>query len=89
MVEVTSSEFSKNFGRYRESAQREPVMVTNHNRLTGVLISPADYQEYVRLKQLATRALYVEELATETLEAISTARMDSRHDPLNALMDGD
>ena len=87
MVRVPASEFAKNFGRYREAAQREPVAVTNHDRVTGVLVSPQDFDEYQRLKRLATRAAFVEELAGDTLAAIEAARMDPRHAELDRLMD--
>ena len=35
MVRVTSTEFAKNFGRYREAAQREPVAITSHGSNIG------------------------------------------------------
>ncbi len=89
MVEVTSSEFARNFGRYRDAAQREPVVVTNHDRVTGVLISAQDYADYQRLKQRATRALYVEELSDEALRAIERGSMDARHADLDRLLDED
>ncbi len=87
MIQTPASEFARNFGRYREAAQREPVAVTSHDRVTAVLVSAQDYEEYQRLKRLATRALFVEELAPETVAALETARMDSRHADLDRLMD--
>ena len=87
MVRVSASEFARNFGRYREAALREPVAVTNHDRVTGVLVSPHDFDEYLRLKQLATRVLFVEELSEESVAAIQGARMDDRHAGLDRLMD--
>ena len=76
-----------NFGRYREEAQREPVAVVTHNRVTGYLVSARDYDEYQRLKATAPTALAVEELDAATLKALAASRMDQRHDHLNALMD--
>ena len=87
MVRVTASEFARNFGRYRDAAQREPVAVTNHDRVTGVLVSPHDFDEYQRLKGLATRALFVEELSRDTLAAIEQSRMDPRHADLDRLLE--
>ncbi len=87
MLRVRASEFAKNFGRYRDAAQREPVAVTNHDRVTGVLVSPQDFDEFQRLKALATRAFFVEELSAEALQAIADARMDERHAHLDRLMD--
>jgi len=86
-IKVPASEFSRNFGRYREAAQRAPVAVTNHERVTGYLISPHEFEEYQRLKRSATRAYYVEELSAETIAAIESAQMDPRHDPLDHLLD--
>jgi len=87
MLEVPSTEIAKRFSRYRQAAQREPVGVTHYSRVTEVLISKHDYDEYVRLKSLATRALRVEDLSAEAVAALEMAEMDARHTPLNALMD--
>jgi prevent-host-death family protein len=70
MVSVTSAEFQKSFGRYREVAQREPVTITNHGRESLVLLSA---EEYRRLKQLDRRALYPGELDEQALEALEKA----------------
>lgn len=87
MLEIPATEFAKRFSRYRETAQREPVAVTHHGRVTEVLISKHDYDEYMRLKSLATRAIMVTELSDDAVKAIAEARMDPRHNHLNALMD--
>lgn len=87
MLEVPSTEIAKRFSRYRQAAQREPVGVTHYNRVTEVLISKHDYDEYIRLKSLATRALRVENLPDEAVAALEKAEMDPRHNPLDALMD--
>jgi hypothetical protein len=87
MLEVPSTEIAKRFSQYRQAAQREPVGVTHYSRITEVLISKHDYDEYVRLKSLATRAVRVEDLSDEAITALETAQMDARHNPLNALMD--
>jgi PHD/YefM family antitoxin component YafN of YafNO toxin-antitoxin module len=62
MNAVTATEFTRNFGRYRDMAQREPVAVTNHDRVTGYFVSAPDFEEYRRLKaqtlgSLAERSL--------------------------------
>ncbi|MEW6598921.1 MAG: type II toxin-antitoxin system Phd/YefM family antitoxin [Pseudomonadota bacterium] len=87
MLEVPATEIAKRFSRYRQAAQREPVAVTHHSRVTEVLISKHDYDEYVRLKSLATRALKVADLSEEAVAALTEVRMDPRHDHLNALME--
>lgn len=87
MIHAPASDFAKNFGRYRETVQREPVGVTSHGRLTGVFISAEDFGEFQRLKNKATRAYWAWELPDDIIEAIEASRMDPRHDHLNALLD--
>lgn len=55
MVTVSSAEFQKNFGRYRDAALREPVSVTSHGRESFVVLS---VEEFRRLKALDTRRAY-------------------------------
>jgi len=87
MITVPSSEFSKNFGRYREVAQREPVAVTSHDRVTGYFVSGSDYEAYLRMKSQLPKAYAVEELSEETIQAIAASKMDAKHDHLNNLLD--
>jgi PHD/YefM family antitoxin component YafN of YafNO toxin-antitoxin module len=87
MITVPSSEFSKNFGRYREAAQREPVAITNHDRITGYFISSSEYEDYLRIKAQLPKAYATAELSEETIQAIAASRMDARHDGLNSLLD--
>ncbi|MGH7022500.1 MAG: type II toxin-antitoxin system prevent-host-death family antitoxin [Caulobacteraceae bacterium] len=53
MLKVTSSEIAKHFSRYRQAAQRGPVAVTHHGRVTEVLISKDDYDELALLEETA------------------------------------
>jgi prevent-host-death family protein len=48
---VSASEFQKNFGQYKEIAQREPVSVTSNGRDSVVLLSAAEYKEYEAFKK--------------------------------------
>lgn len=86
MDSVSATEFAKNFGLYREKAQREPVAITSYNRTTGYFISAHEFDEYQRLKSLARRAYHVSELPQETLDGISKSTIDPRHDHLNDLL---
>lgn len=70
MISVTSAEFQKGFGRYREVAQREPVAITSYGRESVVLLSA---EEYRRLKQQDRRALHPWELSEEALAALEQA----------------
>jgi len=68
MVTVTAADLQKQFGRYRDIAQREPVSVTHHGRESLVVLS-AD--EYKRLKSLdQRRALFAWELSDQEDEAL-------------------
>jgi len=87
MATVTASEFAKNFGRYRERAQREPVAVTSHGRTSGYFVSPEDFREYQTLKAGARQAIRVVDLPREIIEAIRDSRVDPRHDHLNKQRD--
>lgn len=87
MTEVAATEFARNFGRYREAAQREPIAVTSHDRVTGYFMSARDFEEYQRFKEQARRAVAVEELDEATLAALAESRMDPRHAHLDELLD--
>ncbi|MDP3868344.1 hypothetical protein [Phenylobacterium sp.] len=50
-------------------------------------MSKHDYDEFVRLKSLATRAQWTHELSAESLVALAEARVDPAHDHLDALLD--
>jgi len=39
MVAITATEFAKNFGRYKEAAQREPIAITSYGRTSGYFVS--------------------------------------------------
>jgi prevent-host-death family protein len=67
---VTSAEFQKAFGRYREKALREPVTITNHGRESLVLIS-AD--EYRRLRRRQRRVMGLDDFTDADLAAIAAS----------------
>lgn len=87
MREVPSTEFTRNFGLYREVAQREPVAVLSHGRPTGYFISAIEYEEMQRLKALSRRVVRTVDLTEEEIEQIASARMDPEHDHLNKLLE--
>ena len=86
MIQVPSSEFSKNFGKYREAAIRGPVAVTAHARVTGYFVSAEEYEKYLEMKKRIPKAFAIEELSETTIQAIAKARMGTRHKHLDALM---
>jgi prevent-host-death family protein len=87
MREVPATEFARNFGQYREIAQREPVAVTSHGRVTGYFISAVEFEEMQRLKAYASHSRAVADLSREEIDEMTAGRMRAEHDHLNALLD--
>ncbi len=50
MKTVTASLFQKNFGQFKELAQREPVAITSNGRESVVLISASEYAALSKLR---------------------------------------
>ena len=70
MQKVTSREFQRNFGRYRDEALKSPLSIT-HNGRDRLVVMSAD--EYERMKRHGRQALAVEELSDAELDAIRRA----------------
>ena len=87
MREVPATEFTRNFGQYREIAQREPVAVTSHGRATGYFVSAVEFEEMQRLKAYARRSRAVVDMTVDEIEQMGASRMAPEHDHLNALLD--
>jgi hypothetical protein len=83
---VPASEFTRNFGRYRMRAQREPIAVSSHGQITGYFIGPAEYEEFKRFRE-SRRSFATAELTDERVEAIRLSRMAPRHAHLNRMLD--
>jgi len=86
MAAVSATEFAREFGRYKEEAQREPVAITTYGRVSGYFVSTHEYAELQRLRAMERRAYRLGELPRDLIEAIVSARMDSEHDELNRLL---
>jgi prevent-host-death family protein len=65
MTIVTSAEAQKNFGRYRERALAEPVVVTQYGKPSVVIISAAEYE---RLKELDRRVMLLDNMSDAEIE---------------------
>ena len=65
MTIVTSAEAQKNFGRYRERALAEPVVVTQYGKPSVVIISAAEYE---RLKELDRRVMRLDNMSDAEIE---------------------
>ena len=44
MLTFTANDAKTRFGELLDRVQREPVQVTRHNRVVGVVVSPDDYE---------------------------------------------
>lgn len=76
MVEITATEFSKNFGRYKEAAQREPIAITSYGRTSGYFVSTHEYAELQRLRALERRVYRIGELPASIADAIERSEMN-------------
>ena len=77
MKTVTASEFQKNFGTFKELAQREPVTVTSNGRDSVVLISAA---AFAALQEKLDAAYAYGGQLTSAFESDVAARMDKHND---------
>lgn len=87
MVKVTSTEFCRNFGRFQDMAQREPVAVSSHGRTTAYLISAESYERFEAIRESMRRHLRVGALPESVVAAIKAARVDPAHGDLDKLLD--
>jgi prevent-host-death family protein len=83
MIRVTSTEFSKEVGRYQDSALTQPVVVTRNGRDRTVMISAEEYQ---RLKRRDREVFATGELPAAIVEAVAHTDMDPRHRLLDKLV---
>jgi prevent-host-death family protein len=81
MAKITAAEFQKNFGRYRDLAQREAVSVTSHGRESVVLISAAEYHRFRALD--TRRAEYVWEMPEADIAVLASAEPPAEADAFN------
>ena len=68
MKTMTASVASKEFGRYLDAAQREPVIVTKKNRPVAVTVSFQDWEELTKLR--------IERGLTQGLDDIESGRFE-------------
>ncbi|OFX13777.1 MAG: hypothetical protein A2516_09365 [Alphaproteobacteria bacterium RIFOXYD12_FULL_60_8] len=87
MVTTTSTDFVKHFGQYSDEAQRAPVAVTSYGRVSGYFISAKAYEEFKAIKAEMRQRVTAKTLSDAEYKAIMSAKMDPRHDHLNALLD--
>jgi prevent-host-death family protein len=76
MAMVTSAEAQKNFGRCREQALAEPVVVTQYGKPSVVIISAAEYE---RLKELDRRVMRLDDMSDEEIEEMLNSKIPPEH----------
>jgi prevent-host-death family protein len=81
-MQITSTEFQQNVGRYQDAALQAPVVITKHNRPHTVLMSAALFEIVIK-GRIARR---VEELDPDTLDAIARAEVPAGHEDLDLLL---
>lgn len=87
MYAITASEFAKNFGKYKEEAQREPIAITSYGRLSGYFLSAHEYKEYERVKKSMREAYKVETMPESLFQEISDSQMSPEFEHLNKLLE--
>ena len=76
MATVTSAEAQKNFGRYREQALAEPVVVTQYGKPSVVIISAVEYE---RLKELDRRVMRLDDMSDAEIEDMLNSVIPPEH----------
>lgn len=87
MQKVRATDFARNFGRWREQAQREPIAITSHDRVSGYFVSPAEFEAYRTYQDQKTRYVRLEDMPESFIQELLATEMDPKHDHLNALLD--
>ena len=81
-MEVTSTEFQQDIGRYQDAAQHSPVVITKNARPHTVLMSAAFFKLVIE----GRISRPVEELDEDTLRAIARSSVSSEHAALDDLV---
>ena len=76
MTTITSAEAQKNFGRYREQALAEPVIITQYGKPSVVIISAAEYE---RLKELDRRVMRLDDMSDAEIEEMLNSSIPPEH----------
>ena len=78
MKTITASVASKEFGRYLDAAQREPVIVTKKNRPVAVTVSFQDWEELTKLRIERGLAQGLDDIENGRFEEVSEASTAAR-----------
>lgn len=78
MKTMAASVASKEFGRYLDAAQREPVIVTKKNRPVAVTVSVQDWEELTNLRIERGLAQGLDDIENKRFEEVSDASTAAR-----------
>lgn len=78
MKSMTASVASKEFGRYLDTAQREPVIVTKKSRPVAVTVSIQDWEELTKLRIERGLAQGLDDIENGRFEEVSDANTAAR-----------
>lgn len=81
-MQVTSTEFQQNIGRYQDAALQTPVAITKNGRPHTVLMSAAFFEMVMKGRV----ARPIEDLDDDTLKAIANSAVASEHAALDAIV---
>jgi prevent-host-death family protein len=76
MAIVSSAEVQKNFGRYKDAALGEPVVVTQYGKPAVVILAAAEYE---RLKELDRRVMRLDTMSDGQIEEMLEATIPPEH----------
>lgn len=76
MATVSSAEVQKNFGRYKDEALGEPVVVTQYGKPAVVILAAAEYE---RVKELDRRVMRLDAMSDDEIEEMLEARIPPEH----------
>jgi prevent-host-death family protein len=76
MTVASSAEVQKNFGRYKDAARDEPVVVTQYGTPAVVILAASEYE---RLKELDRRVTRLDEMADSDIEEMLLAEIPAEY----------
>jgi prevent-host-death family protein len=76
MATASSAEVQKKFGRYKDTALAEPVVVTQYGKPSVVILAATEYE---RLKELDRRILRLDDMSDAENEEMIEARVPAEH----------
>jgi prevent-host-death family protein len=73
---VSSAEVQKNFGRFKEAARAEPVVVTQYGKPAVVILAASEYE---RLKELDRRVMRLDDMSDNEIDEMLQAEIPPEH----------